>query len=70
MQISYLFLVLAVVLFLSIAFRGKVARYLTIVSSLSVLAFTLANDMTFSSFNYGSFSILTLTFQLNFVSSY
>jgi len=69
MQISYLFLALAVVLFLSIAFRGKVARYLTIVSSLSVLAFTLANDMTFSSFNYGSFSILTLTFQLNFVSS-
>ncbi|MGC8645486.1 MAG: complex I subunit 4 family protein [Thermoplasmata archaeon] len=68
-QISYLFLLLSVIIALSIALRGKAARYLTILSSLSVLAFTLLNNMTYSSFSYGDLSILTLTFQLNFVSS-
>ncbi|MEM4212846.1 MAG: proton-conducting transporter membrane subunit, partial [Thermoplasmatales archaeon] len=68
-QITYLLLALFIIMILSIAIRGKVVRYLTIIYALAILAFTLSNNMTFTSFNYGSLSILTLTFQLNFISS-
>ncbi|MEM1613980.1 MAG: NADH-quinone oxidoreductase subunit M, partial [Thermoplasmatales archaeon] len=68
-QITYLLLALLIIMVLSIAIRGKVVRYLTIIYALAILAFTLSNNMTFTSFNYGSLSILTLTFQLNFISS-
>ncbi|MEM0127813.1 MAG: NADH-quinone oxidoreductase subunit M [Thermoplasmatales archaeon] len=68
-ELTYLLLALFIIIALSIALRGKVARYLTIISALAILAFTITNNMTFTSFDYGSLSILTLTFQLNFVSS-
>jgi proton-translocating NADH-quinone oxidoreductase chain M len=48
---------------------GKGARYLTIAFSAVILIFVLLSNMTMSNFNYGSLSILTLSFQLNFVSS-
>ncbi len=68
-QLSYLLLILVLVMVASAAARGRTARYLTILFSAFVFAFVLLNDMTMTSFNYGTLSILTLSFQLNFVSS-
>jgi NADH-quinone oxidoreductase subunit M len=67
--ISYLLLLLVIYIAISVAARGKIAKYITILFSLTVFAFVVSNNMTISNFNYGSFSILTLQFQLNFVSS-
>lgn len=68
-QISYLFLLLFIYIAISTSLRGVFARYLTILFSLTVFSFVLFNNMTLTNFNYGSLSILTLQFQLNFVSS-
>lgn len=68
-QLSYLFLLLVLTMAVSIAFREKAAKYLTVAFSLFLLFFVLLNNMTRTDFNYGTLGILTLSFQLNFVSS-
>jgi NADH-quinone oxidoreductase subunit M len=68
-QLSYLFLSLVLITVASMIVGGKGARYLTIVFSAVIFLFVLLSNMTMSNFNYGSLSILTLSFQLNFVSS-
>ncbi len=68
-QLSYLFLILTLVIVASIIARGKIARYLTVLFSALVFMFVVLNNMTLTNFDYGSLSILTLSFQLNFVSS-
>ncbi len=68
-QLSYLLLILALIIIASAAVRGKAARYLTILFSAIVFLFVVTNNMTMTNFYYGTLSILTLSFQLNFVSS-
>jgi NADH-quinone oxidoreductase subunit M len=68
-QLSYLLLILALIIIASAALRGKAARYLTILFSAIVFLFVVTNNMTMTNFYYGTLSILTLSFQLNFVSS-
>ncbi len=68
-ELSYLLLILAAFIVVSIALRGKAARFITILSGLTVFAFVLLNNMTMTNFYYGTAGILTLSFQLNFVSS-
>ncbi|EQB65926.1 MAG: hypothetical protein AMDU3_IPLC00001G0092 [Thermoplasmatales archaeon I-plasma] len=68
-QLSYLLLILALIIIASAAVRGKAARYLTILFSAIVFIFVVTNNMTMTNFYYGTLSILTLSFQLNFVSS-
>ncbi|MEM0133825.1 MAG: NADH-quinone oxidoreductase subunit M [Thermoplasmatales archaeon] len=68
-QLSYLLLILTLVMALSIAVRGRTPRYLTILFSAIVFIFVVVNNMTMTNFYYGTLSILTLSFQLNFVSS-
>ncbi len=68
-QISDLFLVLIIVMAASVVMRGRAPRYLTILFSGVILVFLSFNDLTLTNFNYGTLSILSLTFQLNFVSS-
>jgi NADH-quinone oxidoreductase subunit M len=68
-QLSYLLLILVLVILASIIARGKVPRYLTILFSSIVFFFVVLNDMTLTKFDYGTLSILSLSFQLNFVSS-
>ncbi len=68
-QFSYLLLSLALLMVVSIALRGRAARYLTFLFSILVFTFVVSNNMTMTNFSYGSLSILTLSFQLNFVSS-
>ena len=68
-QLSYLLLILALIIIASAAVRGRAARYLTILFSAIVFIFVVTNNMTMTNFYYGTLSILTLSFQLNFVSS-
>ena len=68
-QLSYLLLILALIIIASAALRGKAARYLTVLFSAIVFLFVVTNNMTMTNFYYGTLSILTLSFQLNFVSS-
>ncbi len=68
-QISDLFLILAIIIVASAVIRGRASRYLTILFSVAILIFLFFNNLTLTNFNYGTLSILSLTFQLNFVSS-
>jgi len=68
-EFSYLLLALVLVIIASMAVRGRIARYLTVLFAALVFVFVISNDMTMTNFAYGTLSILTLTFQLNFVSS-
>ena len=68
-QLSYLLLALVLIMVASMVARGKTARYLTVLFAALVFAFVISNNMTMTNFAYGTLSIITLTFQLNFVSS-
>ena len=68
-QLSYLLLALVLIMVASMVARGKTARYLTVLFAALVFVFVISNDMTMTTFAYGTLSILILTFQLNFVSS-
>ncbi len=69
LQISDLFLALVIIIVASAALRGRWARYLTFLFSFAILLFLALNNLTLTNFSYGTLSILSLTFQLNFVSS-
>ncbi len=68
-QLSYLLLALVLIMVVSMAVRGKTSRYLTVVFSAILFSFVVFNNMTMTTFDYGTLSILSLEFQLNFVSS-
>lgn len=68
-QLSYLLLLLTIYMAVSIGVRGRYAKYFVVLSGITIFFFVVLNNMTMSNFEYGSLSILTLSFQLNFVSS-
>lgn len=67
-EISYLFITLAIMLLASIGARNIISRIITALFSLVILSFVLLNNMN-QLFNYSGIGILSLVFQLNFVSS-
>ncbi len=67
-ELSYLMLLLVIMLIISLVARRGVARVITALYSLVLFAFVVANNMNHT-FNYSNIGILSLQFQLNFVSS-
>jgi len=67
-EINYLLLILVIIMLISVVARRSIARIMTALLSLVIFAFVLMNNMNYT-FNYSSIGILSLVFQLNFVSS-
>ncbi|MCL4412675.1 MAG: NADH-quinone oxidoreductase subunit M [Candidatus Thermoplasmatota archaeon] len=65
---NLLLLLLTVYFIASVAIRKWAPRLITVLSSLTLLAFVVLNGMN-RSFNYSTVYIISLSFQLNFVSS-
>jgi len=66
--LQYLLLILTILLLISILVR-KSARIITLLTGIITILFVILNNPTYTSFNYGSLSILYMSFRLVFISS-